>query len=104
MLILKGFTIDKKLYPIEHAALFHLKLKGNHSFVDGNGRTGHLVLNLMFMQAGYLPVNVKYSDCKRYYESFATYYRDSSPSGMVGIVIDLLEERLTQYLQLMKEA
>lgn len=56
------------------------------------------------MQAGYLPVNVKYSDCKRYYESFDTYYQNNSQSGMIGIITDLPEERLTQYLELTKEA
>ena len=104
VLILKEFTINKKLYPVEHAALFHLKFKGIHSFVDGNGRTGRLVLNLVLMQAGYLPVNVKYSDCKRYYESFDTYYQNNSQSGMIGIITDLPEERLTQYLEVTKEA
>ena len=56
------------MHPLERAALFHLKFEGIHPFVDGNGRTGRLILNLMLMQAGYPPINVKYSDRKRYYE------------------------------------
>lgn len=98
------FRGNRKLHPIERAALFHLKFEGIHPFVDGNGRTGRLILNLMLMQAGYLPINVKYSDRKRYYEAFDTYYRDNSQDGMIGIVMDLLEERLTQYLNLCEEA
>ena len=53
---------NKKLHPIERAALFHLKFEGIHPFTDGNGRTGRLIQNLMLMQAGYPPINVKYSD------------------------------------------
>lgn len=102
--LIAEFRGNKKLHPVERGALFHLKFEGIHPFVDGNGRTGRLVLNLMLMQAGYPPVNVKYSDRKRYYESFDTYYRDNSQSGMIGIITDLLEERLTQYLELTKEA
>lgn len=98
------FRGNRKLHPVERAALFHLKFEGIHPFVDGNGRTGRLILNLMLMQAGYPPVNVKYSDRKRYYEAFDTYYRDNSQDGMIGIVMDLLEERLTQYLNLCEEA
>ena len=71
------FAGNQKLNPIERAALFHLKFEGIHPFVDGNGRTGRLILNLMLMQAGYPPINVKYSDRKRYYEAFDSYYRDN---------------------------
>ena len=74
------FAGNKKLNPIERAALFHLKFEGIHPFVDGNGRTGRLILNLMLMQAGYPPINVKYSDRKRYYEAFDSYYRDNDKS------------------------
>lgn len=93
------FRGNRTLHPVERAALFHLKFEGIHPFVDGNGRTGRLILNLMLMQAGYPPVNVKYSDRKRYYEAFDTYYRDSSQEGMLRIVTDLLEEQLTHYLK-----
>lgn len=43
-------------HTIETAALFHLNFEGIHPFIDGNGRTGRLILNLMLMQAG-LPAN-----------------------------------------------
>ena len=102
--LIVAFRGNKQLHPIERAALFHLKFEGIHPFVDGNGRTGRLILNLMLMQAGYPPINVKYSDRKRYYESFDAYYRDNSPSDMVEIVAGLLEERLTQYLEFTEKA
>lgn len=101
--LIMEFRGNRKLHPVERAALFHLKFEGIHPFVDGNGRTGRLILNLMLMQAGYPPVNVKYSDRKRYYEAFDTYYRDNSQDGMTGIIMDLLQEQLTQYLNLCEE-
>ncbi len=91
------FTGNKKMHPIERAALFHLKFEGIHPFIDGNGRTGRLILNLMLMQAGYPPINVKYSDRRRYYEAFDAYYRDNSPKEMLNVVTEQLKEQLTHY-------
>ena len=91
------FEGNKKLHPIERAALFHLKFEGIHPFVDGNGRTGRLILNLMLMQAGYPPINVKYSDRKRYYEAFDEFYRDRVSLTMLGIINNLLIDRLSLY-------
>jgi excisionase family DNA binding protein len=92
---------DKK-HIIEKAALFHLIFEGIHPFIDGNGRTGRLILNLMLMQAGYPPVNVKFTDRKRYYACFDSYYRDNDASPMVEMVAEYVKERLTQILQILQ--
>lgn len=96
--LIAEFAGNSKLHPIERAALFHLKFEGIHPFVDGNGRTGRLILNLMLMQAGYPPINVKYSDRKRYYEAFDSYYRDNDKSIFIHLIDELLKEQLSIYL------
>lgn len=55
-------------------------------------------LNLMLMQAGYTPINVKYSDRKRYYEAFDSYYRDNDKSIFIYLIGELLKEQLSIYL------
>lgn len=95
--LLAEFKYNKKMHPIERAVLFHLKFEGIHPFVDGNGRTGRLLLNLMLMQEGYPPINIKYSDRKRYYEAFDAYYRDGNISIMLSIVLDEISFRLMKY-------
>lgn len=95
--LIAEFT-KKKLHPIENAALFHLKFEGIHPFVDGNGRTGRLILNLFLMQNGYPPINVKFADRKRYYDAFDNYYKDNDASTMIEIVTEYIEEQLARYL------
>lgn len=95
------FSNNKKMHPIERAALFHLKFEGIHPFVDGNGRTGRLILNLMLMQAGYPPINVKYSDRKGYYQAFDAYYRDNLPYNLISIIAIDVIHRLHNYISIL---
>lgn len=97
--LVKEFS-NQKLHPIEAAALFHLKFEGIHPFIDGNGRTGRLILNLFLMQNGYPPINVKFTDRKRYYEAFDHYYRDQDAAVMIKMVAEYVEDRLKEYISI----
>ena len=98
--LIADFCGNRAIHPVESAALFHLRFEGIHPFVDGNGRTGRLILNLMLMQNGYPPVNIKYADRKSYYEAFDAYYRDHNEGVMLTIVTDMLKENLQRFLKL----
>jgi Fic family protein len=45
---------QKTLHPVIYAATLHKKLVTIHPFVDGNGRTVRLVMNLGLLQSGYV--------------------------------------------------
>ena len=46
-------TISGTVHPIEYASLVHKGFVDVHPFVDGNGRTARLLMNLVLIQAGY---------------------------------------------------
>ena len=89
------------MHPIERIARFHLEFEGIHPFIDGNGRTGRLVMNLELIREGYPPINVKYTDRRRYYDAFDAYYRDGSADAMTGLVAGYVEQRLDEYLRIL---
>lgn len=87
-------TVYSKLHIVEQVALFHLRFESIHPFIDGNGRTGRLLMNLQLIKAGYPPINVKYADRRRYYDAFNSYATDGSPDAMITLIAEYLMERL----------
>lgn len=95
---LKEWKKDKNI--IEQAALFHIRFETIHPFIDGNGRTGRLILNLMLMQNAYLPINIKFSDRIKYYSCFEEYHSNNSPNSMIELIKELEEEEIKSYLNI----
>lgn len=59
---------------ITKLARFHIEFEGIHPFIDGNGRTGRLLINLELMKAGYPPIDIKFTDRMAYYNAFDLYH------------------------------
>lgn len=91
----------ESMNPIERIARFHLTFEGIHPFIDGNGRTGRLIMNLDLICCGYPPINVKFSDRKKYYDAFDAYYRDGNAEIMTELIAGYVNERLDEYLKIL---
>lgn len=92
----------KTMHPIERIARFHLEFEGIHPFIDGNGRTGRLIMNLDLIRNGYPAVNVKFADRKRYYNAFDAFYRDNNAEEMIKLIGEYVSERLDKYNEVLK--
>ncbi|MBO6087259.1 Fic family protein [bacterium] len=56
--LMKDFTANiesnkNKMHPVEFAAYLHERIVSIHPFIDGNGRTARLLMNLALLNAGY---------------------------------------------------
>ena len=88
---------------IERIARFHLEFEGIHPFIDGNGRTGRLIMNLDLIRNGYPAINVKFADRKKYYDAFDAYFRDGNAEEMNELIAGYVNQRLDEYLEILTE-
>ncbi len=84
-------------HPVARAALAHHRLVAIHPFIDGNGRTARLVMNLLLMKDGYPPTIIMKVNRRQYYRVLAQ--ADSGREDqLVNFVGRAVERSLTLYL------
>ena len=97
--------MKQEKHIIESIAEFHLRFEGIHPFIDGNGRTGRLLINLELIKAGYLPVDIKFTDRDKYYACFDSYFGpDKSSDLLTELIIGYETEELKHYIEIVEYA
>ncbi len=82
-------------------ARFHIAFEAIHPFIDGNGRTGRLLINLELMKAGYPPIDIKFSDRAAYYNAFDAYHLNNDLSAMTKLFAGYINEQLDLYISML---
>ena len=88
-------------HPIIQAALLHGELVKIHPFIDGNGRTSRLLMNLDLMNHGYNPVIIKKEDRLEYYEALDKAHTTGDYTDFVKLITKLEIVMLRKYLELL---
>lgn len=88
------------LHPVRRAAAFHHRFVFIHPFVDGNGRTARLLMNLILMTDGYPPAIIKAEPQRRI--AYLDALEAASVQGDLGpfeyVVAEAVDEGLDRYL------
>ena len=62
-----------------------------------------MILNLELIRNGFPPINVKFTDRKRYYDAFDAFYRDNDVGVMIDLIAEYVDERLDEYLAILSQ-
>jgi Fic family protein len=84
--------------PIETAAEIHQKFVDIHPFIDGNGRTARLLLNLYLMRNGYPPVIILKVERKKYLRTIMQTGMEKDITRFVNFIGKAMERSLDIYL------
>ncbi len=93
-----------QMHPIERAAELHTRFVQIHPFVDGNGRTGRLLLNFELMKAGYPPAVIRKEDRLAYYDALDEACVTGDYGSITTLVTEAVQRSLATYLGLLPDA
>ena len=86
------------LHPVERGAMLHAIFVGIHPFIDGNGHTARLLLNLELMKEGFPPVIIKVANRLEYYDALDKAHTSKNYNDFTKLVATEVEDSLNIYL------
>lgn len=82
-------TVNENI--VSRIARLHLEFEYAHPFVDGNGRIGRVINNYLLIREGFVPINIKFIDRKKYYDAF----KEFDTKGKTNIMEEIVSKALT---------
>jgi Fic family protein len=94
---------NKDEHPLIIAAEAHTRFVSIHPFIDGNGRTARLILNLILLQNGYVPAIIKNKDRAQYLDAIELWQSAGNKDDFFNIILNYEKESLETYLETIKK-
>lgn len=97
-------TNKNLLHPVVLAAEMHERLVTIHPFIDGNGRTARLIMNLILLSNGFVIANIKgdYATRMDYYAALEKVQTQNDKEAFLTFIAKVEKECLKRYLGILK--
>ena len=94
---------ESQLHPVVLAAEAHQRLVTIHPFIDGNGRTSRLLMNLILLRFGFVIANIKgdLSTRKKYYHALEQAQTESQKQEFITFILEQENQALVRYLEIL---
>lgn len=92
-------SCDQGLHPVELAAEAHYRLVTIHPFVDGNGRSARLLMNMILLMSGYPAAIIRKRDRLAYIGSLEKAQLGGSKDDYFKIIAKAVDRSLDIYLK-----
>jgi len=95
--LIKWYSKNKKnIHPIILAIYFHSEFEKIHPFVDGNGRTGRLLMNFILNRHNYPMINIPKKNRFDYYQCLKKAHADNF-KPFVQLMINILKKDVLRF-------
>ena len=91
-----------KIHPIKRAALFHFGLTHIHPFVDGNGRTARILMNLILLRENFVIAIVPVKKRAEYINALEESSVNHNGKDFLKFIVDCIDEVLDFYFMVVK--
>ena len=91
------------LHPVILAAEMHERLVSIHPFIDGNGRTSRLIMNLILLQHGF-PLAIiggDYESRMAYYDALEKVQTENDKQSFILLIVEKVLSGLDRYINIL---
>ena len=87
----------RRLSTVERAARMHVDFVNIHPFIDGNGRTARLIMNLELLKDGYPLAIIQVDQRRDYYANLDLVATSGDYAPFIGQICDIAEQGFGPY-------
>jgi len=87
----------QNMHPVERAARVHCDFVMIHPFIDGNGRTSRLMMNLELMKCGFPATVLSVAQRLKYYQALDNAHTKNDYTDFIKLIAEIVKDSFNPY-------